>query len=150
MELPPLPSAASIVANYHGYRQWILHQLAIRGGKACPYFWRPGSSSKEAFVGEMTLSLPVDELYVVGGVVGFVSGGGGIEMGGDVLLSRASDHFCQRTFIKLPLPADAALVWTMHITFDLFCLLLLLLLPPRAAALDGVNRCWNSKGWVRT
>jgi hypothetical protein len=26
----------------------------------------------------MTLSLPVDELYVVGGVVGFVSGGGGI------------------------------------------------------------------------
>ena len=43
--------------------------------------------SKEAFVGEMTLSLPVDELYVVGGVVGFVSGSGGIKIGGDVLLS---------------------------------------------------------------
>ena len=56
-------------------------------GKACQYFWRPGSLSKEAFVGEMTLSLPVDELYVVGGVVSFVSGSGGIKIGGDVLLS---------------------------------------------------------------
>ena len=41
---------------------------------------------------------------------------------------------------KLPLLADAALVWTMHITFHSFCLLLLLLLPPRAAALDRFNR----------
>ena len=87
----------------------------------------------------MTLSLPVDELYVVGGVVGFVSGGGGIEIGGDVLLSQASDHFRQRTFNKLPLLADDVLVWTMDMIFHSFCLLLLLLLPPRAAALDGVN-----------
>ena len=42
--------AASIVANRRGCRQWILLQLAMRGGKACQYFWRLGSSSIEAFV----------------------------------------------------------------------------------------------------
>ena len=127
-EMPPPPSTTSILANHHGCRQWILQQLAMRGGKACQYFWRPGSSFKEAFAGEMTLSLPVDELYVVGGVVGFVNGGGGIEIGRDVCCHEQVITSARELLTKLPLLADAALVWTMHITFHSFCLLLLLLL----------------------
>ena len=40
---------------------------------------------------------------------------------------------------KLPLLADAALAWTMHYLHSFRLLLLLLMLPLCAAALDGVN-----------
>ena len=86
----------------------------------------------------MTLSLPVDELYVVGGVVGFVSGGGGIEIGGDVLLSRASDQFRQRTFNKATSAGRcrARVDNAYYLSFVL----------PAAAAAASAARCCSRQG----
>ena len=47
---PPLSRTAAVVVN-GSYSSWqCCRGLPHGGGKACQYFWRPGSSSKEAFV----------------------------------------------------------------------------------------------------
>jgi hypothetical protein len=61
---PPLSSLTAAAVVNGSYSSWqCCRGLPHGGGKACQYFWRPGSSSKEAFVWGVarltrTLSLP--------------------------------------------------------------------------------------------
>jgi hypothetical protein len=48
---PPLSSLTAAAVVNGSYSSWqCCRGLPHGGGKACQYFWRPGSSSKEAFV----------------------------------------------------------------------------------------------------